>query len=295
MDGERDEAVPQAQACTALFRQAKEQANQCVSGAHRVYRAAFPWFDAATRQLPLEDWEALKSAPAQTLWRRAHSEWSAMTGLPALASEPAWQAAAVAVGFPAAHFAQTPFDKLVDALVAWAAGKAATRSQPIRATPRAVYEKGIACPQCKSTKHRVWYARRYKGYVLRRKVCIDCGRKLVTIERLFGTDPDVHHPTAERGPNNKECATKHAPDFRSVRWFGAVYSFTPKQAACVRALWEAWENGTPELSGITILETAEVDDSAGRFPKVFRDSPAWGKMIVPGSTKGTYRLCAPPV
>jgi hypothetical protein len=36
--------------------------------------------------------------------------------------------------------------------------------------------------------------------------------------------------------------SRHGPDFRSVHWFGQDFSFTAKQAACVRILWAAWES-----------------------------------------------------
>jgi len=84
---------------------------------------------------------------------------------------------------------------------------------------------------------------------------------------------------------------RHSPDFRSVYWFGQEYSFTANQAACVRLLWEAWENGTPELSGAKILEEADIDQD--RLSAVFRDHPAWKTMIRPGHTKGAYRLSPP--
>jgi hypothetical protein len=86
---------------------------------------------------------------------------------------------------------------------------------------------------------------------------------------------------------------RHSADFRSVNWFGVSYSFTALQAACVRVLWEAWENGTPEVSGERILESSDTDRDTRRIDTVFQNHPAWRTMIVGGSTKGTYQLCAP--
>jgi len=85
--------------------------------------------------------------------------------------------------------------------------------------------------------------------------------------------------------------TRHSADFRSVTWFGEKYTFTANQAACIRLLWEAWENDTPELSGSVILETADI--AQDRLSAVFRNHPAWGTMIRPGQTKGSYRLSPP--
>jgi len=83
---------------------------------------------------------------------------------------------------------------------------------------------------------------------------------------------------------------EHSPDFRSVNWGGNQYSFTNNQAAYVKMLWEAWENGTPEV-GQAYLQTAIDSESALRH--LFRNHPAWRTMIVPGNTKGTFRLQLP--
>jgi hypothetical protein len=86
---------------------------------------------------------------------------------------------------------------------------------------------------------------------------------------------------------------RHSKDFRSVHWYGCDYSFSPTQAACVKVLWEAWENGTPELGQATILEHPEVEAESERLIDVFKGHPAWGKMIVKGRTAGAYRLAEP--
>ena len=36
----------------------------------------------------------------------------------------------------------------------------------------------------------------------------------------------------------------HSDDYRSVKWYGADYTFTPKQAKCIKALWKAWKSNT---------------------------------------------------
>lgn len=83
----------------------------------------------------------------------------------------------------------------------------------------------------------------------------------------------------------------HSSDFRSAHWFGTQYSFTPNQAACVKVLWKAWESGACDVGGETLLEAA--DASTNRVDVVFRNSLAWGTMIVRGRTKGSYRLIEP--
>jgi hypothetical protein len=85
----------------------------------------------------------------------------------------------------------------------------------------------------------------------------------------------------------------HANDFRSVRWYGTEYIFTPTQAACVRVLWDAWERGSPVVGQDLILETA--GSTGARLRDVFDKGrhPAWETMIV-SPRKGAFRLNAPP-
>lgn len=114
----------------------------------------------------------------------------------------------------------------------------------------------------------------------------------------FTPPPAPKKPEADKvaAGHGGDQQARHSPDFRSVFWFGERYSFTGNQAKCVRILWEAWENETPDVSGAFILEELDIQDSSGRLDQVFRNPggkgyhPAWGTMIVPGQTKGTYRL-----
>jgi hypothetical protein len=83
-------------------------------------------------------------------------------------------------------------------------------------------------------------------------------------------------------------SARHSLDFRSVRWHGKDYTFTPTQAAIVTELWAAWEQGTPDIGDPTLLRKA--DCAGDRLRDVFKNHPAWGTMIVEGQTKGTRRL-----
>lgn len=101
------------------------------------------------------------------------------------------------------------------------------------------------------------------------------------LKRRFNWEADENGPVAT-----------HGPDFRSVNWYGTCFEFTSQQAAVVKVLWEAMENGTPTVGDPTLLEA--VESGAGRLPNLFRDHPAWGRMIVEGGTKGSRRLADPP-
>lgn len=100
------------------------------------------------------------------------------------------------------------------------------------------------------------------------------------------TEPATRNDTGPLQP------ARHSPDFRSVHWFGTDHAFTATQAVCVRLLWEAWEHQTPDVGDETMLTQAGVADRQ-QLRHVFRNHPAWGKMIRGGNTKGTHRLAPP--
>lgn len=94
----------------------------------------------------------------------------------------------------------------------------------------------------------------------------------------------------------------HSPDFTSVDWYGARYTFAKgNQARSVQALWEAWEAGGHSLTQETIGD--RIRSAADRFElrTTFRrrkeeggyePHPAWGTMIQKDG-KGCYRLVSP--
>jgi hypothetical protein len=121
--------------------------------------------------------------------------------------------------------------------------------------------------------------------------------------QLFGglDNAEEEHSAGTRAPkceSNPLPPARHSSDFRSVHWFGTDFTFSPTQAACVKVLWREWDNGTPEIGQDTVL--SEVEAAGKRLIDVFRDRnsesgyhTAWGKMIVPASTRGSFRLSSP--
>jgi len=107
---------------------------------------------------------------------------------------------------------------------------------------------------------------------------------------------------AERG-NHKDdsaplgigdCDLKHTPDYRSVNWRGEDLSFTPDQAIIIKALHEAYKNGTPDVGQRHLFKQA--DRQSDRLRDLFRSKHAkdiWGRFVIPGKTRGTYRLNLP--
>ena len=80
---------------------------------------------------------------------------------------------------------------------------------------------------------------------------------------------------------------RHSTDYASVIWRRHEYQFNKNQATCVRLLHEAWVEGTPYLSGHTLLSEIE---GAVKMSGLYRRHPAWKRLIVPGERQMTYRL-----
>lgn len=94
-------------------------------------------------------------------------------------------------------------------------------------------------------------------------------------------------------PPTPPAPVRHGPDYRSVYWFGTAHPpFTALQAAVVKILWEAWENGTPDVGDAYLLEEAGSAASAGSVANVFQGHPAWTTMIS-SRQKGSHYLHAP--
>lgn len=97
----------------------------------------------------------------------------------------------------------------------------------------------------------------------------------------------AHRPDDK--PEAAGSGVVHSTDFRSIRWFGVLYTFTTTQAACVKVLWQNWEQGTPVISEVTILD--EAGSAGHRLRDVFDkgNHPALGTMIT-SAGKGAFQL-----
>ena len=81
---------------------------------------------------------------------------------------------------------------------------------------------------------------------------------------------------------------RHSPDYAMVVVDGREYHLSPLRAAAVRVLHEAHVQGVPELRGAYVL--VEIESGSRALSDLFKGSPSWGKLVVPGMTRGTYRL-----
>ena len=97
----------------------------------------------------------------------------------------------------------------------------------------------------------------------------------------------------DEGKVEVDRKTAHSTDFRSVQWFGEVFTFTKNQAPVVGLLYQNWEAGTPDVGDETLLLAVDPEAPPTRLAVLFRNNPAWGTMIMGGKTKGTHRLRPP--
>jgi len=108
---------------------------------------------------------------------------------------------------------------------------------------------------------------------------------------------------SQREPPSPE-GYQFGPGYRSVSWYGEIYTFTATQAAIVGILAEAYEAKTPDVDAEMLVGEGAFSQeaiktkrgkasAAHRVRDLFRNNPAWGTMIVPGGTRGTYQLKDP--
>lgn len=83
---------------------------------------------------------------------------------------------------------------------------------------------------------------------------------------------------------------KHLADFAKVYWPGVgTYTLRPMQREVVRVLWEAWQDGTHDVSQAVLLRAS--GSQCSKLVDVFRDSNAWNTLVVRAeSGRGYYRL-----
>lgn len=99
--------------------------------------------------------------------------------------------------------------------------------------------------------------------------------------------------------NDSQKPYRFGPQYRSVRWYEETYSFSDAQAKVVEILADAYEMQTPDVDATFLLQDKDTNSTASaarRLKELFRDGPgkrAWGTMIVPGESRGTYRLKEP--
>lgn len=96
-----------------------------------------------------------------------------------------------------------------------------------------------------------------------------------------------------------EC--RHSPDFACVIWYGRFYEFNERQAAIIRILWPAWEQGLPVRFQQAVLaeaaDTESNDFESARMSNIFRINGAKHPALLDGMIvmkNGTIALGARP-
>ena len=82
---------------------------------------------------------------------------------------------------------------------------------------------------------------------------------------------------------------RHSPDFRSVCLRGKEFGLTTNQARVVQCLHAARVNSAPDIGQAYLLEEV-LETGQERLKDVFRGLSGWDQLIIPGKTKGTFRL-----
>lgn len=112
-------------------------------------------------------------------------------------------------------------------------------------------------------------------------------KHLETVGRM----PEIKYGAISVGDTGRRTDSdcpNFSPGFRSACIGGREYSFTKMQAKAMECLWIAYQQGAPDVPTEAILET--LDTTQTRLRDLFREHPAWNTVLVPGRTKGTFRL-----
>jgi len=81
----------------------------------------------------------------------------------------------------------------------------------------------------------------------------------------------------------------HSEDFRSVTLRRRPFTLTKTSALAVKFLYEAYQNGTPELGEELIMKEIGKPETS-RLRDSFRGSDAWNTLVIPGRRRGNRRL-----
>ena len=128
----------------------------------------------------------------------------------------------------------------------------------------------------------------------------DVCRRAVGRLLVAGSGPEVPAPTVEREAAADPTAPAAGagsgmapgPDFETFRWGVKTFDFPrPMQRRCIRALWEAYEDGRRPLSVETLRDRVGARESA-KPSDWFRGHPAWKRLVVT-PTQGRYALQPP--
>ncbi len=119
---------------------------------------------------------------------------------------------------------------------------------------------------------------------------VEAYRKARELYALYATlDPSIAHALGALLP--RMSPVRHSPDYTCILWGRQTFNLTLTQARVVRVLWRAWKRGTPEVHQATLLEASGSE--CRQLSSLFKRSPAWNSLVIPGESHGCYRLAEP--
>src|SRR5262249_15202458 len=80
----------------------------------------------------------------------------------------------------------------------------------------------------------------------------------------------------------------HSEDFRSVTLHDRQFTLTPSAAAAVKVLYEEYQKRTPDVGEELIMK--RIGRPGSKLKDSFRNLDAWNTLVIPGKSRGTYRL-----
>lgn len=80
----------------------------------------------------------------------------------------------------------------------------------------------------------------------------------------------------------------YSDGFSQIRWRGNQYSLSRLQAKAISVLYDNYEDEVPQVHQKRILD--RIGSKSKRLEHLFKNSPLWGTLIVPGDRKGLFQL-----
>lgn len=103
-----------------------------------------------------------------------------------------------------------------------------------------------------------------------------------------GAESESEATVGGGGTGDSRPRVRYSPDFSTVTVNGKTWHFVGTQARAIGVFMKQWEAGVPELNQQYVLTEAESE--ASRLRDLFKNSPAWGTLLVRCTRAGFYRL-----
>jgi hypothetical protein len=117
----------------------------------------------------------------------------------------------------------------------------------------------------------------------------NCSKEAIEKPNLTANlDSEIDSSHSENAFSESTPEFRHSEDFRTINHQGQEYHLTLNQAQVVERLLAAHENKTPEVHQDTLLVNLGIYSK--RVRDVFKNSSAFGTLVIKGERKGNFRL-----